>query len=118
MAKFVPSDARPPKRLPLARKPRRDFLDTEETALSAAQDYADSLVTYKAGSDTIANTASTQAIAFATAFSDNNYAISIAADGDERVWITSKSASGFTVNRTGTTGDRVVYWQATPDRDP
>lgn len=68
----------------------------------------------KAGGATIANTASTQAVAFTTAFGSANYAVALSADGDERVWVTAKTAAGFTLNRAGTAGARAVDWTATP----
>jgi hypothetical protein len=67
----------------------------------------------KAGAGTIANTASTAAVTFATAFPDANYAVAVSTDGDERVWVTAKTASGFTLNRAGTTGARAVDWTVT-----
>jgi hypothetical protein len=71
----------------------------------------------RAGSDTIVDTASTIAVTFATAGADANYSVAISVDGDERVWVTAKAASGFTLNRLGTSGARVVDWTATPHED-
>lgn len=71
----------------------------------------------KAGTATIADAAATQPVAFATAFPDANYSVAIAADGDETVWIGSKAASGFTLNRAGSSGARSIDWTATPHED-
>ncbi len=71
----------------------------------------------KAGTDTIADTASTVAVAFTTALASANYSVALAADGDERVWVTLKTASGFTLNRLATSGARAIDWTATPHED-
>ena len=71
----------------------------------------------KAGTATIADTASSVAVTFATAFPDANYAVSVTPDGDEAIWVTNKTASGFTLNRAGTTGARSIDWTATPHED-
>ena len=71
----------------------------------------------KAGTATIADAASSVAVTFATPFADAGYAVAITTDGDERVWVTGKTATGFTLNRAGTVGARVVDWTATPLED-
>ncbi len=68
----------------------------------------------KAGTGTIADTASTVAVSFSTAFASANYSVALSAAGDERVWVTAKTASGFTLNRAGTTGARAVDWTVAP----
>jgi len=71
----------------------------------------------KAGADTIADAASSVAVTFATAFASANYAVALSADGDERVWVTAKTATGFTLNRAATSGARSIDWTATPHED-
>ncbi len=71
----------------------------------------------KAGTDTIADTAATVVVTFATAFASANYSVALSADGDERVWVTAKTASGFTLNRLATSGARAVDWTVTPHED-
>lgn len=71
----------------------------------------------KAGTDTIADTANTVAVAFTTVLASANYSVALAADGDERVWVTLKTASGFTLNRLATSGARTIDWTATPHED-
>lgn len=71
----------------------------------------------KAGTDTIADAAATVAVTFATAYASANYSVALSADGDERVWVTAKTASGFTLNRLATSGARAVDWTATPYED-
>jgi len=71
----------------------------------------------KAGTDTIADAASTVVVAFTNALANANYAVALSVDGDERVWVTSKTASGFTINRAASAGARAVDWTATPHED-
>ena len=71
-----------------------------------------------AGSATILNTTSTIGVTFNTARADANYAVAISTDGDERVWVTARATTGFTLNRSGTSGARVVDWIVAPDNDP
>ena len=71
----------------------------------------------RAGTDTIANSSATVAVTFATAHPDANYSVALSADGDERVWVTSKATTGFTLNRLATSGARAVDWTATPYED-
>jgi len=66
----------------------------------------------KAGSATISGGSGSQAISFTTAFADANYAVTLSPNGDELVWVTAKTASGFTVNRSGVAGTRGVDWAA------
>ncbi|MFQ5565067.1 MAG: hypothetical protein ACE5EU_01745 [Paracoccaceae bacterium] len=91
---------------------------TSGVAVAAFEPLSPVLEPARAGSATIADTASTAAITFATARADANYAVALSADGDERVWVTAKSATGFTVNRLATAGTRVVDWTVTPHKDP
>ncbi len=71
-----------------------------------------------AGSATILNSASTIAVAFATARADANYSVALSTDGNELVWVTARATTGFTLNRTGTSGARAVDWIVAPDNDP
>ncbi len=71
----------------------------------------------RAGTGTIVDTASSIAVTFATARADANYSVALSADGDERVWVTSKTAGGFTLNRLATLGARAIDWTATPHED-
>jgi len=71
----------------------------------------------KAGTDTIVDTASTVAVTFTTAFASANYAVALSANGDERVWVTLKTPTGFTLNRLATSGARAIDWTVTPHED-
>ncbi len=71
----------------------------------------------KAGTDTILDTAATVAVAFTTAFASANYSVALTPDGDERVWVSAKATTGFTINRLATSGARAVDWTATPHED-
>ena len=71
----------------------------------------------RAGTDTIADAATTVAVTFNTARADANYAVGVSTDGDEFVWVTSIATTGFTLNRTASFGARAVDWTATPHED-
>jgi len=45
-------------------------------------------------------------------FDSSTYGVGVVSDGNEIVWISNKTSSGFRLNRAGTTGDRVVSWVA------
>jgi hypothetical protein len=85
--------------------------------VNTAEDAAEWTEGPKAGTDTIADTSATVAVTLATAFASANYSVALAADGDERVWVTSKATTGFTLNRLATSGARAVDWTATPLED-
>ncbi len=66
----------------------------------------------KRGTDTIASAASTVAVTFATAFATANFAVAVAPALEEVVWVTSKAATGFTLNRSNTAATLAVDWTA------
>ncbi|GEM_PF-1635750 len=49
-------------------------------------------------------------VTFPTAEPDASYYILLTGDGDNRLWVTNKTATSFTINRSSTTGIRKVDW--------
>lgn len=75
-------------------------------------------LTAKAGTTTISDGSATVAVNLVTPMSDAGYAITLAPHGAENVWISAKSASGFVVNRAGSTGSLDVDWAVVPPSNP
>ncbi|GEM_PF-5011438 len=50
------------------------------------------------------------AVTFPTAEPDASYYIQLTGDGNDTLWVTNKTATGFTINRSATTGTRIVDW--------
>ena len=74
----------------------------------------------RAGSVTIAVGATEQAVAFPTPRANSLYTVGVSARGAERAWLKdgSRTASGFTVVRAGTTGALPVDWTVTATNNP
>ncbi len=81
---------------------------------AASKSYADGIgAQIKRGSATFA-AEQTKAVAFAEAFADADYRITLAPAGNVTTWFTDKAAGGFTIHTSGDhTGD--VDWVAAHD---
>lgn len=88
--------------------------DPADPTHAATKGYVDgSNAKIKRGSATFADEAS-KAVAFAQAFPDTNYRITLAPSGNVAAWYADKAAAGFTIHTSGNhTGD--VDWVAAHD---
>ncbi len=81
--------------------------------LGRLQQQINTIPVAKAGTDTIADAATTVAVTFVTDYNNTNYSVALAVDGNEHVWVTAKAVTGFTFNRAASSGARVVDWTTT-----
>jgi hypothetical protein len=49
-------------------------------------------------------------VTFPAAEPDAFYYIQLTGDGNQTLWVTNETATGFTINRSATTGTRKVNW--------
>ncbi len=106
---------RPPARaiIPVQTRWNEDLVKNMHDVLGRMSQQISTITVAKAGTDTIADSATTEAVTFSTDSTSINYSVALAADGNELVWVTSKVVSGFTLNRSASSGARVVDWTVT-----
>lgn len=85
--------------------------DNVEDALNELAEAVELMNRIKIGKTTIPDGQSSIDVAFPLPFpSGTSYVILLTAEGAETVWYSNQQASGFTINRSGTTGDLEVSY--------